>query len=236
MRINDGSRPSKLAMARVLTGETSGDTSRDAVDVSFLDAVEAERARVDPFDFEILRARAHRLEEAPPTRPARSRLWWFVPVLALAAALFLVVRPPPNRLKGDTDLGFYVLRGAQVYPGDPDATFREGDHLQFTYRAGLNEALVLLSVDGDGRLSVFYPEQGDRPVPIVPGDRHVLDGSVILDDAPGPEVFVAFFGERWDVPAASDLAGDTFAAGGVEALQLLSERDPDIAVLVLDKR
>lgn len=233
MKINDGSRPSRLELDRRATGETSGDVS----DVSHAAALEAEKARVPPFDWAALQSRAAAIDEAPAPRAA-NRTWalWLAPVLALAAALFLVVRgEPPNRIKGEVDLAFYVLRGGEVTAGDPAATFREGDRLQFTYRSGMHDRLVLLSVDGDGRLTVYYPDDGETPVPVVPGDRHVLDGSIILDDAPGPETFLAFFGPSWSVSKARAVAEGAWDDGGPEGLVRLAGEDPDVAVLPLEK-
>jgi hypothetical protein len=239
--INPGTRPSRLTLARHATGETSVDVS-DVSSREFLAALEAERARVEPFDFELIRARAARLEDAPVAGRLPTPLpWWrrlalVAPLLAMAAAAVLVLRPgPANRDKGaDADLGFYVLRDGQVYPGDPDATFRAGDRIQFTYRSP-RDHLVLLSVDGDGVLTVFYPEAGERGVPVVPGDRHVLEDSILLDDAPGPEVFLGFFGDGWGVARARAAALDAWERGGEAALLGLAEDDPDIAALPLDR-
>jgi len=241
--INPGTRPSRLLLARHATGELSGDTSPSSPDTAGAAAwragLDANRPRVEPFDMEVLRARAARLEDTtePRTRPAPAWRRWLLlaPVLAVAMAVFLAVRPgPTNRLKGNADLGFYVLRGDEVYPGDPDATFRAGDRLQFTYRAA-HDRLVLLSIDGDGRLTRYFPEAGEVGVPIIPGDRHVLDRSILLDDAPGPEVFLGFFGDAWSVQQATALAERTYADGGADALVALSAEDPSIAALLLEK-
>ncbi len=230
--INDGTRPSRLELARRYTGETSGETP-----AALLATWDAERARMPVFDAGILRAAAHRLDEAPPARPRGASPAWAWSLLALVPvgiALALVLRAPgsENRVKGESDLDFYVMRDEAVWPGDPEATFREGDRLQFTYLSNADR-MVLLSVDGDGRTSVFYPDTGVAPVAITPGERRVLDGSVILDDAPGPEVFVAFFGEAWDADRARDAATRAWADGGAEALEALDARSPDVATLTL---
>lgn len=247
MKINDGSRPSRLDLARQATGETAPGAGGNAGggaggsaggSAAHLAALEAERARVEPFDWAGIRARAVRLEEEPA--PRRAAPWWrrltlAVPLLALAGALLVYVRGPDNRTKGDADIGFYVLRGGQVHPGDPDEPVRAGDRLQFTYPAGPRSQMVLLSLDGDGRVSVFYPDTGDAPVAIVPGERHVLEGSIILDDAPGPEVFVGFFGDAWTVARSREAAIDAWEAGGTDGVRELAAADPDISVLVLEK-
>lgn len=240
--INPGARPSRLALGRHATGEAVVDTSAPTSQ-AFLAALEAERARVEPFDFEVLRARAARLDERPTAAPAPATPWWrrvwfAVPVLAVAAAAVVALRVPTERpthvLKGsEGDLGFYVLRDGQVYPGDTDAVFRAGDRLQFTYRTP-HSRLVLLSVDGDGHFTLFYPEAGEAGVPVTPGDRHVLDGSLILDDAPGPEVFLGFFGDDWTVSRARDAALRAWEAGGTDALVRLAD-DPTVSALALER-
>lgn len=237
--INPGTRPSRLTLARHATGETSIDVS-NVSHQAWLASLEAERARVEPFDFESIRARSERLVDPPVRSAPVASPWWrrlfvAVPLLAMAVAL-LVLRPsgPTSRLKGDADLGFYLLRGDQVYPGDPDAVFHEGDRLQFTYR-GAYDRLVLLSIDGDGALTVFYPEAGEAGVAIIPGDRHVIDSSIVLDDAPGPEVFLGFFGDDWGVARAREAAQQAYAEGGVAALVALAEADPAVSILSLEK-
>lgn len=236
---NEGGRPSRLQLDRHATGETSLDVSdvSDPAAAAHLAAVEAEKVRVAPFDFAAISARAATLEKAREPRAAnRSWALWLVPVLAIAAALLLVVRPPEpsNRTKGLADLDFLVLQNGQAVLGDPDGTYREGDRLQFAYRSAGQDRLLLLSVDGTGYVTVYYPDAGEAPVAIVPGERHVLDGSIILDDAPGPEVFVAFFGERWTRSLARETVERAFAEGGPDALLALEE-DPDVAVLALEK-
>ena len=141
----------------------------------------------------------------------------------------------PNRLKGgSSDLGFYVQRGGNVFPGDPANPLQTGDAVQFTYRTAADR-LVLLSVDAEGVVSVFWPAHGEEPVEVVPGERHVLDGSVVLDDAPSPEVFVGFFGD-WTVDRARARAEDAFAEGGVDAVDALGDADDaDIATVSLEK-
>ncbi len=242
---NDGTRPSRLTLARRATGELPPDPA-DVSDVSraaWLAGLDAERARVEPFDFEAIRARSERLVDTP-SRPVPVRSpWWrrllfAVPVLAVVAALLLVVQTGPpstgTRVKGTSDLGFYILRDGQISLGHPDAVFREGDRLQFTYRA-VHDRLVLLSIDGEGLLTQYYPEAGEQGVAIVPGNRGVLDSSVILDDAPGPEVFVGFFGDGWGARRARAIAERAYADGGADALLALAEDDPSITTLVLEK-
>lgn len=233
--INDGSRPSRLDLARHASGEQL--LPPEKADPQRLSLLEAERARTPEFDWTILQAAAHRVEEPPRPAPRNAAFrWWWMPVFAVLS-LLLVWKIPvhENRLKGETSLGFYVLRTGQVYPGDPAVSYHAGDRIQFTYHAGTSSRMVLLSVDGAGQLTTFYPSSGDTPVDVIPGETHVLDGSIRLDDAPGPEVFLAFF-DVDSVKEAEEAALQAWTNNGTAGLQALAQEDPEIAVLTLERR
>lgn len=236
LQLNDGRHPSRLDLGRAVAGEIPIDPAHEAATAAARE--EAASAPVAPFDPQALRARAAALPDvavAPPALPpAANTTWrWVLSFAAMAAAVLFFAFPklPGNHLKGDVDLGFYVMRDGQVTMGDPEATVRPGDRLQFSYRSGQADHLILVSVDGTGRVSVFYPERGEEGVEVIPGERHVLDGSVELDDAPGPEVFVAFFGD-WSVTEARAAVTDAWAAG---ELDTLDDDHPDVALLALEK-
>lgn len=234
LRINGGSRPSRLQLGQHRSGETSVDVSHPE---SSRYLAELDDTSLPRFDFDDVVARSFRAGADPKPAPAWRRALWIAPFVAMAAALLLVARPPENRLKGDVDLDFYVLRDGQAFPGDPSLPVRPGDRLQFTYRAGMADQMVVLGVDGTGNFTQFYPDEGDAPVAVIPGERHVLEGSILLDDAPGPEVFVAFFGEDGAIPVADarEMAQTAWDAEGIDGLTALAEDEGNIALLVLEK-
>jgi hypothetical protein len=232
--INEGDRPSRLELARQLTGEL------ERVDSPALDALQAdvERPGLAPFDWEILSSAAHRETEdearpaaAPPTRSFWRWVGFLTPAALVLGALVLALPQPATLeivpmvdrpgLKGpEVDLDFLVAEGERFRPGIPGETLAAGDRIQLSYKtAGLNN-LVLVGVDGTGEISVYYPAQGDVPEPIIPGERHMLDGSLILDGAPGPEVFVAAFGAG-SVAEVEEFVTDTFVSSGHDGLQAL---------------
>lgn len=232
--INEGDRPSRLELARQLTGEL------ERVPSPALDALQAQvdQPGLAPFDWEILSSAAHReaQDQAPPVQDAPKRsLWRWIGLLTPAAlvlgALVLALPQPATLdivpmvdrpgLKGpEVDLDFLVAEGERFRPGIPGETLVAGDRIQLSYKAaGLNN-LVLVGVDGTGEISVYYPAQGDVPEPIIPGERHMLEGSLILDSAPGPEVFVAAFGAG-SVAEVQEFVTDTFASGGHDGVQAL---------------
>jgi hypothetical protein len=141
--------------------------------------------------------------EAAAARPAGLRRLF--PALAvavpLAAAIALLPRlvDAPNgvALKGD---GFRVAV-ARAAGGAPelaaaDAVVRPGDALRFSYEADRDGHLLVLDLDGRGDASVLHPFGAAASAPLAAGDRGFLPGSVVLDDAPGPEVLVAVFSPR----------------------------------------
>ncbi|WP_437730772.1 DUF4384 domain-containing protein [Sorangium sp. So ce1335] len=136
----------------------------------------------------------------------------------LAAALFVHQPPaPPAPPRGDAPgatlapaeqgtrtkgaggrIGFYVARGEVVSPGGPGEVVHPDDRLQFTYSAAEAGYFALLSVDGAGKGSIYYPA-GDVAAPIQPGEGVPLPSSVVLDGTLGAEVLYGLF---CDAPVA----------------------------------
>jgi hypothetical protein len=162
------------------------------------------------------------------------RGWLLMPALAAAAAVALIaVRGPglgpaqPDLLsKGSLQLGAYASRGGKVVPVSPGATLSPGDRVRFVVD-GLApsrpvQALVV-SVDGRGAVSVYFPFGGSASAPLQGRDRVALPGSVVLDDAPGPErVFALFSSEPFTVEAARP-ALDALARAGPEQIRAALE-------------
>jgi hypothetical protein len=266
--INQGERPSRLELGQLFTGELDDDLAariRGRVDErsqasTWLEGLAQARDEVAPFDAELLRKRAFRIQEEEQRQaereatrtqaPARSA-WWrrFLPLTAMAAAAALavvIVLPDPNarerhvvppgaeRAKGLGSLGFYVLRDEQVHPGSEDEVHWAGDRIQFSYRTVGWESLVVLSLDGRGELNLYYPAEGDAPVDVIPGERRMLDGSIILDDAPDFELILAYFGHD-SVATVVDEVHAIHEEEGREGLLLLAEDYPDVDAIFLRK-
>jgi hypothetical protein len=232
--INDGSRPSRLDLDRRLMGEVPGDIPSD-----HREAIEAAARDLPPLDLAGLRSRA-RVTERPKRRPQR---WMFAGLLtmgALAATATLVVQTAPPtaapmvRTKGSATIGWMVLHHGDVRIGDSDQAVEPGDQIQFTW-AGAASTAVIIGVDGSDTPTVLWPrdEQGE-PVSLN-GTSGMLDGSVTLDDAPGPERFFAVF----DAPSVRDAVRQVSvaiaAADSPEALLEWGDRTPGVDVIILEK-
>jgi hypothetical protein len=172
-------------------------------------------ARVADLDGERTRYRL----EAPPFRAhrePRSGRWmrwrqWLVPVGALSAAavLLLLLRPgrshvteDTTRVKGSFRLGFYVKRGDTVRPARSGDVVHPGEAVRFTYTTRTSGYLAVVSLDGSGKVSVYYPDEA-AAAPLPPADDEPLPGSIVLDGALGVETVYAVFCSA--PPAMTDL-------------------------------
>jgi len=159
-----------------------------------------------------------KLRTAPPARRRPLILASGAIALAAVAALVLVVRPrtlaptagegavdapaaagagateraASTRIKGSAlALDLFVRRGEQ--PAEPvfaDVPLRAGDAIRFRVRAAEGGYLTIIGLDGDGKVSRYAPAGGGAALPFAAGER-AIDGSVILDEAPGEEKVIA---------------------------------------------
>jgi hypothetical protein len=155
------------------------------------------------------------------------------PALAAAAAIAIFLRPTPVD-HGDGGLGVKggpamqvfaqrddpVRRIFQVRDGD---TMRPGDALRFAVYPSSWPYLLVVSVDGKGTVSSYFPFGGDQSGRLDGEARVELPGSVLLDDAPGPErIFAIFSREPLTVRAATSALG-SIANGGPQAIRAAKE-------------
>lgn len=203
--------------------------------------LDADRDRTTPA-LRPLRMSASPHPASPPRRVS------FGPTLAgalalAAAAAFTLTRPPAaspplpgvaataptERMKGaSVELVATVERGAhqfRVISGDP---VRAGDRVQLAYSTVSAAHLHVLGVDGTGTIARYFPEPSGRSR-VEEGREVELPFSLVLDAAPGPEKFYAFF---CAAPAQwSEL--DAFVIGGAAQP---APSGCDVATLELDKR
>ena len=140
-------------------------------------------------------------EEPPVLAFVRRRSGRIGAVLGVAAAVAVWVGRGPSeglpteqtRAKGSAHLGFYVKRGEQVFPGGPGALLRPGDAIEFSYEAPSAGYLAILSLDGAGHASIYFP-MGPRAQMLSPG-THLLEQSTILDAVLGRETLYAVWCE-----------------------------------------
>jgi hypothetical protein len=114
------------------------------------------------------------------------RAWWLgVSVFAMAAALVVMfVRTPTEEpvlgIKGAPDVQVYANQDGRVVALRDGMELRPGDRIRFVVLGAAHQPVVITSIDGADRSTVFFDG-----VPHAP--RYEVPGSVILDDTLGPE-------------------------------------------------
>ncbi len=227
-----GAHPGRLTLGRLGAGELSP-AERAAV-LAHVAGCARCRAVIDDDEAERLAFLARRPASAllAALEARRRTPWWrrvrpaswIGGLVAAAAALLLAVQTGDlsdsggggTRLKAAFDLSFHVRSGQTVEVGVPGASYRPGDAIQLRYSSPVDAYLIVLSVDSVGAATAFYDDHG-RSLPIAAGVAELLDGSVILDDALGPERVIGCFS---DAPLAT---ADVLAA----ARAALSEASGD---------
>lgn len=131
--------------------------------------------------------------------PPAWRRWLLGSAAASACAVLLAVLTwhgsDEVRLKGGSEFGVYVQRTGEASPLRlaSGAKVRAGEVLRFLYRPPSEGWFLLVSVDGTGQLTVFHPYQGSAAARVTGGAPSVLEESIALDEAPGPERLAAIF-------------------------------------------
>jgi hypothetical protein len=190
---------SDFALDRLMRGEGSGEAAR-----AHLAGCEHCRARMA----EIEAARAEFQKAAPslPSLPAdrgtaRPRRRWAVwggggaaLAAAAAAALILFVRgnDAGTRIKGGARIAFYVEHAGKMRAGKAGERVAPGDTVQLVYSSVDPFYGAILSVDGAGQVSRYFPE-GDRATALPAGRDQSFPRSTQLDEVLGHETLYALF-------------------------------------------
>jgi len=147
--------------------------------------------------------------------------------------------PALDRLKGMTDLQAALLRDGKVVHVEPGLVARPGDEIQFRVDTADFGHVIVLGVDGTGEVSVYQPQDGGDSVAVEPGAGRTLDPAFRLDDAPGPEVYVALFtAEPFASRDAAAMVRTWVDDGGVDAVPAQASTaafDGAVEILTLDK-
>jgi hypothetical protein len=178
-------------------------------------------------------------------RRGLSRRRWPLGLLllpAMAAALLIVARAPGPRprddeagapgigVKGDDLFEVFARRSVPGMEGDSPAVVRvsdgmrlaPGDALRFVLFPNPLDYVLIASVDGAGEVNIYYPFHGDESALRVGRIALSVPGSIVLDDAPGPErLFVISSGRPITAHAVRQALGPT-AAGGAAAIRALA--------------
>lgn len=142
------------------------------------------------------------LELSARKESRRGMSWLLAPAGAVAALVAVVIwlaipgdDSPGIRTKGKPSLGFFVKHGDSVRPGKHGDTVYPEDKLRFFYTWNRPGHLAILSLDGAGQISVYYP-RGEKAAAIRPGEKVAIEESAVLDETLGKEVFLGYFCEQ----------------------------------------
>jgi hypothetical protein len=143
-----------------------------------------------------------------------------------------------SRVKGGVSLAVFV-RGAD---GEPqvrqDGVYFPGERIQFAYSCDHRNRLVLLSIDEEGRMTTYYPAEGDSAVVVQQGQDLPLPNSIELDSYVGRELYVAFFSVR--PVMAETVRGEVrerfSEAGTLDSLRLEPDGDAVARTVMITKK
>jgi hypothetical protein len=147
--------------------------------------------RLDRLDLEAARRRRRRVMTGGGALAA-----------AAAAAVLLFHLGPGTgpgtgvRIKGNARLGFYVKHGDDVRSGSAGERVEPGDTIRFTVTTRAPCWVAVMSRDGSGHASVYYPAGSERMAAVDAGNDVALPAATTLDGVPGAERICAFFCER----------------------------------------
>jgi len=122
-------------------------------------------------------------------------------------------------IKGGGDLLTYARRGNKVTRLAPGGLVAAGDALRFVVETGAHRYLFIAGVDGGGHAHAYFPFGQWQSVPVAPHARFEVPGSLVLDNAPGPERIFAMVSSR---PLDGDAVRailEELARGGPQAIR-----------------
>jgi hypothetical protein len=138
--------------------------------------------------------RASAMPLRTPRRAGRRTLAWGAGALAVAAASVLAFQPTLGvRSKGaPASVGMYVQHGQDVRRALPGEGVAPGDSVRFVYSSREPSYLAILSLDGAGVATVYFP-QGAEMVALPAAQDALLPLATQLDSVLGDETVLALF-------------------------------------------
>jgi hypothetical protein len=125
---------------------------------------------------------------------------------------------PELAIKGGPSLQVYALRDRRVFRISDGDVLAAGDEIRFAVNPAGAGYVLIASVDGRGHATIYVPYDGKSSVAVDPRGRTELPGSIVLDDATGPERVFAVFSTSPISAADVWPSLHRLAAAGPEAL------------------
>jgi hypothetical protein len=246
LNFNDGSRNSRFALALLAVAELDEaelEHALTAEEQAWLAGVESAAADVPPLDIASLTRRTLVETLAPRPQPANRSMGalWMV-AAAIVVGLVLAVWPTPpdpgldgpqHRFRSSDTVRLHVLADGALRPWQGQK-LGEGDVVGFKVQATGHQSVVVLSVDGRGDVTIFWPDPGSEAQSLSGEGWVALAGSVILDDVPGTEIFVAAFDTS--PSELRDGAQRAWQAGGEAGVVEWAQQRADTETMVVERR
>jgi hypothetical protein len=124
--------------------------------------------------------------------------------------------------KGDAQLSTYIHEGGTTRQlPSTGVGARAGDEVRFvlTTTSSRTRYLLLISVESTGKTNVYWPPSGERNSAIRAPGRFEVPGSIVLDDAPGPERVFALLSSLPLETAVVETALAALARNGTDAIR-----------------
>ncbi|WP_257462240.1 DUF4384 domain-containing protein [Archangium lipolyticum] len=148
------------------------------------------------------------------------------PVLAVAGLAVFFVLPresvheaPDLAVKGGATLQVFVHRDERVWKAGEGEPLAPMDQIRFQVESGGLPYLMVVSIDGAGKPSIYYPFNGLKSGPVETGEAVALPYSIILDAAPGPERLFALFSREPLQATTVRAALEEIGSGGPAAIR-----------------
>jgi hypothetical protein len=204
-----------LLLLHELSGEAQARVERHLMD--------CERCRTDhagyaadarQFSQEIFPRTVERVDRATPGswvgRLLRPRVVWLLAPVVTAVLVLSVARgrladegqrqartDEDIRIKGgEPTLRSFARRMQHVFPIRDGMELHPGDEMRFVVDSPRLQYLLVASVDGVGKVNIYFPYDGSQSGLITTGKPTELPGSIVLDNAPGPERVFAFYSQK----------------------------------------
>ncbi|MFP4164088.1 MAG: anti-sigma factor family protein [Chitinispirillaceae bacterium] len=173
----------------------------------YLENLEAERIRflnLHPFEEfagkeEAASRKGVSISWIPKSLHAPAAVVAFVMLFAPIALITYNLATPGSsyRYKGNSSLTFHYKRDGLVHKGVPSDTFQQGDQLQIQYSSESKQFVSLFSVDNQGAVSFYHPDQLSPfcSMPTDTGNSLSYPASILLDETEGEELIVVLLSE-----------------------------------------
>jgi hypothetical protein len=109
--------------------------------------------------------------------------------------------------------------GAEVTKVEDGDRLAAGDALRFVLPATGLPYVLIASVDGAAQTSVYYPYRGEASAEVDRKGTVSVPGSIVLDQAPGPERIFVIHSEKPISASMARAALARLAAGGASAIR-----------------